>query len=171
MASEEMEAPYPIPHRYPLGEFLLLFDPLDGSSNIDVNVSVGSIFSVLRLVDPEPTERSFLQPGNQQLAARYPLWKSENKLAITSGDRSDYIVAALESSTSGVILTNNFLPPQNLISKASDKNIPMLLVPFDTFTTAKQVDDMIPLLTKDDTERIDILHKLVSQNVDIKEII
>jgi BioD-like phosphotransacetylase family protein len=103
-------------------------------------------------------------------ATRYPLWKSENKLAITSGDRSDYIVAALESSTSGIILTNNFLPPQNLISKAADKNVPMLLVPFDTFTTAKQVDDMVPLLTKDDDERIDILHKLVSANVDIKEI-
>jgi len=48
MASEEMEGPHPIPHRYPKGEFLLLFDPLDGSSNIDVNVSVGTIFSVLR---------------------------------------------------------------------------------------------------------------------------
>jgi uncharacterized protein len=104
-------------------------------------------------------------------ATRYPLWKSENKLAITSGDRSDYIVAALESSTSGVILTNNFLPSQNLISKAADKNIPMLLVPFDTFTTAKQVDDMIPLLTKDDTERIDILQKLISTNVDVNAII
>jgi BioD-like phosphotransacetylase family protein len=103
-------------------------------------------------------------------ATRYPLWKSENKLAITSGDRSDYIVAALESSTSGIILTNNFLPPQNLISKAADKNVPMLLVPFDTFTTAKQVDDMVPLLTKDDDERIEILHRLVSANVDIKEI-
>ncbi len=103
-------------------------------------------------------------------AIRYPLWKSENKLAITSGDRSDYIVAALESSTSGIILTNNFLPAQNLISKAADKNIPMLLVPFDTFSTAKQVDDLVPLLTKDDTERIDILHQLISANVDIKEI-
>jgi dethiobiotin synthetase len=103
-------------------------------------------------------------------ATRYPLWKSENKLAITSGDRSDYIVAALESSTSGIILTNNFLPPQNLISKAADKNIPMLLVPFDTFSTAKQVDDMVPLLTKDDPERIDILHNLISTNVEINEI-
>lgn len=104
-------------------------------------------------------------------ATRYPLWKSENKLAITSGDRSDYIVAALESSTSGVILTNNFLPPQNIISMAAEKNIPMLLVPFDTFTTAKQVDDMVPLLTKDDAERIDILHNLISTNIDIKAIV
>ena len=60
MASEEMEAPYPIPHRYPMGEFLLLFDPLDGSSNIDVNVSIGTIFSVLKAPEgmKEPISRS-----------------------------------------------------------------------------------------------------------------
>jgi BioD-like phosphotransacetylase family protein len=104
-------------------------------------------------------------------AVRYPLFKAENKLAITSGDRVDYIVAALESSTAGIILTNNVIPPQNIISKASDKNIPMLLVPFDTFATAKQVDDLVSLLTKDDTERIDLIQKLVEQNVDINSII
>src|SRR5712671_1654933 len=48
LASEEMDDPHPIPHRYPKGEYLLVFDPLDGSSNIDVNISVGTIFSVLR---------------------------------------------------------------------------------------------------------------------------
>jgi BioD-like phosphotransacetylase family protein len=104
-------------------------------------------------------------------AARHPLFKKENKLAITSGDRSDYIVAALESSTSGIILTNNVIPPQNLISKATDKNIPMLLVPYDTFQTAKQVDDMVPLLTKDDTERIALLQKLIEQNVSVEDIL
>ena len=104
-------------------------------------------------------------------AARHPLFKKENKLAITSGDRSDYIVAALQSSSAGIILTNNILPPQNLISKAADMNIPILLVPFDTFQTAKQVDDMVPLLTKDDTERIDLLKKLVEQNVNIGAIV
>jgi len=86
MASEEMEAPYPIPHRYPMGEFLLLFDPLDGSSNIDVNVSIGTIFSVLRLADAEPTERSFLQPGRQQLAAGYAVYGPSTMLVLTVGD-------------------------------------------------------------------------------------
>lgn len=100
-------------------------------------------------------------------AARYPLFKKENKLAITSGDRSDYIVAALQTNSAGIVLTNNVLPPQNIISMASEMNIPILLVPFDTFQTAKQVDDMIPLLTKDDTERIDLLKKLVEQNVNL----
>src|SRR5467141_1899019 len=47
LASEEMENPRPIPTHYPRGEYLLLFDPLDGSSNIDVNISVGTIFSVV----------------------------------------------------------------------------------------------------------------------------
>jgi len=52
MASEEMEAPYRLPPQHPRGKYLLLFDPLDGSSNIDVNVAVGSIFSILRAVEP-----------------------------------------------------------------------------------------------------------------------
>jgi BioD-like phosphotransacetylase family protein len=103
-------------------------------------------------------------------AVGYPQFKQENKLAITSGDRSDYIVAALESNTSGIILTNNVLPPQNLISKASDLNIPMLLVPFTTYETAKQVDDAVPLLTKDDTEHIQLLKRLIENNVDIQSI-
>ena len=88
MASEEMEHPYPIPNRYPKGEFLLLFDPLDGSSNIDVNVSIGTIFSVLRL--PEgmnaDDERCFLQPGRNQLAAGYAVYGPATLLVLTVGD-------------------------------------------------------------------------------------
>ena len=88
MASEEMEHPYPIPNRYPKGEFLLLFDPLDGSSNIDVNVSIGTIFSVLRL--PEgmnaDDERCVLQPGRKQLAAGYAVYGPATLLVLTVGD-------------------------------------------------------------------------------------
>ncbi|MEY4208753.1 MAG: hypothetical protein RLZZ20_1905 [Pseudomonadota bacterium] len=71
MASEEMESFHPIPNRYPKGEYMLLFDPLDGSSNIDVNVSIGTIFSVLKAPEgmQEPTEKDFLQPGTRQVAA------------------------------------------------------------------------------------------------------
>jgi BioD-like phosphotransacetylase family protein len=104
-------------------------------------------------------------------ATRLPLFRLENKLAITGGDRSDMIVAALESSTSGIILTANIIPPQNIIAKAADKNIPLLLVPFDTFRAAKQVDDMIPLLTREDSVRTNLLQKLISQHVDTKHII
>jgi len=86
MASEEMDHPHPIPHRYPKGEYLLMFDPLDGSSNIDINVSVGTIFSVLRCPEGmEPTEQAFLQPGTQQLAAGYALYGPNTLLVLTIG--------------------------------------------------------------------------------------
>jgi uncharacterized protein len=104
-------------------------------------------------------------------ATRLPLFKKENKLAITGGDRSDMIVAALQSSTAGIVLTNNIIPQQNLIAMAADRNIPLMLVPFDTFQTAKQIDDMTPLLTKDDAERIGAIQKLIEQNVDIQAIL
>ena len=88
MASEEMDHPYTIPHRYPKGEFLLLFDPLDGSSNIDVNVSIGTIFSVLRLPEGvgEPQEAHFLQPGTKQVAAGYAVYGPSTLLVLTVGD-------------------------------------------------------------------------------------
>ncbi|GMV01675.1 MAG: fructose-1,6-bisphosphatase class 1 2 [Burkholderiales bacterium] len=88
MASEEMYELYPIPHRYPKGEFLLLYDPLDGSSNIDVNVSIGTIFSVLRLPEGvvEPTEAHFLQPGTKQVAAGYAVYGPSTLLVLTVGD-------------------------------------------------------------------------------------
>ncbi|MFZ6798333.1 class 1 fructose-bisphosphatase [Undibacterium sp. Di24W] len=88
MASEEMETIHPIPNRYPQGEYLLLFDPLDGSSNIDVNVSIGTIFSVLKA--PEglntPTEKDFLQKGSQQVAAGYAIYGPQTMLIFTTGN-------------------------------------------------------------------------------------
>jgi len=88
LASEEMDDPHPIPHRYPKGEYLLVFDPLDGSSNIDVNISVGTIFSVLRCPSgvKEPDEKAFLQPGTQQVAAGYAVYGSSTMLVLTLGD-------------------------------------------------------------------------------------
>src|ERR1019366_4942085 len=70
MASEELDDPYPVPTEYARGRYLLVFDPLDGSSNTDVNVSVGTIFSVLRHNQPAPpVVADYLQPGRQQVAA------------------------------------------------------------------------------------------------------
>ncbi len=92
MASEEMDLPHTIPHRYPQGEYLLLFDPLDGSSNIDVDVSIGTIFSVLRcpegadLSTPEASETAFLQPGAAQVAAGYAVYGPTTVLVLTVGD-------------------------------------------------------------------------------------
>ncbi|MEI8029241.1 MAG: class 1 fructose-bisphosphatase [Comamonadaceae bacterium] len=92
MASEEMEQPYQIPGQYPRGKYLLVFDPLDGSSNIDVNVSVGSIFSVLRapqtVIDAgrDVTDADFLQSGSKQVAAGYALYGPTTMLLLTVGD-------------------------------------------------------------------------------------
>jgi len=88
MASEEMEKPYQIPRDYPRGGFLLLFDPLDGSSNIDVNVSIGTIFSVLRCPEgiAEPDEKAFLQPGTRQVAAGFAVYGPSTLLVLTVGN-------------------------------------------------------------------------------------
>jgi fructose-1,6-bisphosphatase I len=86
-ASEEMEDPQPIPDMYPKGNHLLLFDPLDGSSNIDVNVSVGTIFSVLHCPEGvvNPKAEDFLQPGTAQLAAGYVVYGPATVLVLTCG--------------------------------------------------------------------------------------
>jgi fructose-1,6-bisphosphatase I len=96
MASEEMDSIYLVPNRYPQGEYLLMFDPLDGSSNIDVNVSIGTIFSVLKKADgsaskdaqsaPGVSEQDFLQPGKQQVAAGYCVYGPQTTLVLTVGD-------------------------------------------------------------------------------------
>lgn len=92
MASEEMDTVHQIPGRYPKGAYLLVFDPLDGSSNVDVNVSVGTIFSVLRcpvehLSQNDPLkEEAFLQPGTEQVAAGYAIYGPQTMLVLTLGN-------------------------------------------------------------------------------------
>jgi fructose-1,6-bisphosphatase I/sedoheptulose-1,7-bisphosphatase len=92
MASEEMVDPGQIPQAYPRGKYLLVFDPLDGSSNIDVNVSVGSIFSILRAPAEvaesgrDVVEADFLQPGASQVAAGYALYGPTTQLVLTVGN-------------------------------------------------------------------------------------
>ncbi|MET1757174.1 class 1 fructose-bisphosphatase [Novosphingobium sp. RD2P27] len=89
MASEEMETIHRIPNRYPKGEYLLLFDPIDGSSNIDVDLSVGTIFSVLKAPADasgrEITEQDFMQPGSSQVAAGYAIYGPQTLLVLTLG--------------------------------------------------------------------------------------
>ena len=85
MASEEMDDMLGVPNRYPQGEYLLLFDPLDGSSNIDINVSIGTIFSVLKHQGGEVTNESFLQPGTAQVCAGYCVYGPQTTLVLTVG--------------------------------------------------------------------------------------
>lgn len=87
VASEEMDHPHLIPDQYPKGGYLLLFDPLDGSSNIDVNISIGTIFSVLRLQPgADIGEDAFLQPGTAQVAAGYAVYGPSTELVLTVGN-------------------------------------------------------------------------------------
>ncbi|HYH80054.1 MAG TPA: class 1 fructose-bisphosphatase [Longimicrobium sp.] len=88
MASEEAEDFIPIPDRFPTGNYCVLFDPLDGSSNIDANVSVGTIFSVHRKVSDHPrgSVEDCLQPGYKQVAAGYVVYGSSTMLVYTTGN-------------------------------------------------------------------------------------
>ena len=88
MASEEMDDIYEIPKQYPRGKYLITFDPLDGSSNIDVNISVGTIFSILRCPEgvANPTAADFMQPGTKQVCAGYALYGPNTMIVITTGN-------------------------------------------------------------------------------------
>lgn len=86
MASEEVDEPIKIPPQYPKGKYLALFDPLDGSSNIDVNLTVGSIFSILRCQEgSEPELEDFLRPGTEQVCAGFVLYGPSTMMILTTG--------------------------------------------------------------------------------------
>ena len=113
MASEEMEDIYVVPNRYPQGEYLLMFDPLDGSSNIDVNVSIGTIFSVLKKAEGGAgvTDQDFLQLGKQQVAAGYCVYGPQTTLVLTVGD--GVVMFTLDREQGSFVLTeeNVQIPP------------------------------------------------------------
>ena len=117
LASEEMEAIHPIPHRYPRGEYLLVYDPLDGSSNIDVNLSVGTIFSIMAApegsADRDIREQDFLQPGRKQVAAGYAVYGPQTMLVLTFGSGVHGFTMDREVGT--WVLTHEFMriPPGN----------------------------------------------------------
>ncbi|MDY0045767.1 MAG: DRTGG domain-containing protein, partial [Syntrophales bacterium] len=90
------------------------------------------------------------------------------KLVITTGDRSDMIISALESDTSCILLTNDIMPDSNIISKASELGIPLLLVIEDTYRIAQLIEKMEALLTRGDTGKINALKKIVIENVDME---
>ncbi len=109
MASEEMDSIHVVPNRYPQGEYLLLFDPLDGSSNIDVNVSIGTIFSVLRKIGHQRgvSEEDFLQPGKHQAAAGYCVYGPQSTLVLTLGN--GVTMFTLDRETGSWVLTESAL--------------------------------------------------------------
>jgi fructose-1,6-bisphosphatase len=116
MASEELEDLYAVPATHRRGRYLLVFDPLDGSSNIDVNVSVGTIFSILRCPDPEDvTVDAFLQPGTEQVCAGFCLYGPATMLVLTTGDGVDGFT--LDRDIGAFILTH---PGMRIPAEASE---------------------------------------------------
>ncbi|MDG0023868.1 class 1 fructose-bisphosphatase [Trinickia sp. Y13] len=105
MVSEEMETVYAIPSNYPRGEYLLAFDPLDGSSNIDINGIVGSIFSVLRATDGARDETGFLRPGREQVAAGYAVYGPSTMLVLSVGNGTHGFT--LERDVGNFVLTHS----------------------------------------------------------------
>ncbi len=113
MVSEEEENPISIPEQYPKGKYLALFDPLDGSSNIDINLTVGTIFSILRC--PEgitPTLDDYLQEGNQQVCAGFVLYGPSTMMILTTGQGVNGFT--LEQDVGDFILTHpNMIIPED----------------------------------------------------------
>ncbi len=108
----------------------------------------------------------FVGAMSTDAAMRNPLFGKEEKLVITSGDRSDMILAALEGDTVGVVITNNIFPPSNIVSRAMATNTPIMMVAADTYQVAKQVDDIERLLTASENEKIAALKQMTSEQID-----
>src|SRR3546814_16695214 len=105
-----MDHSQPIPDAYPRGNYLLLFDPLDGSSNIDVNVGVGTIFSVLRSPEgvAEVGDEHFLQAGREQVAAGYCSYGTSTMPVLTLGHGTHAFTPDREQGSFG--LTKRDMP-------------------------------------------------------------
>ncbi len=112
----------------------------------------------------------FVGAMSADAAMRNPLFQKENKLIITAGDRTDMLLLAIEGEASAVILTNNILPPPNIISKFNEKKIPLLLTAKDTYAVAMSVNHMQPLLTTEDPEKVIILEEMVKQHIEMDKL-
>ncbi len=115
-------------------------------------------------------ENVFVGDVSSTTALKNPSFHKKGNLVITGGDRSDMILAAIETGASCVILTNNIMPHANIILKASHAQVPLLLVPTDTYTTAVRVEHLEHMLTEKDEEKIAALGRMVKKHVKLKEI-
>jgi hypothetical protein len=134
-------------------------------TQFSMNYLADMLFAKVLAGDEEllkPVKHIFVGAMSASSALRDPSFNKEGKLIITSGEREDIILAALDTDTTGIVLTNNILPSPAIISKAATKKVPLLLTHPDTFHVTKQVDDAVPLLTKDSTEKIAMLREITS---------
>jgi BioD-like phosphotransacetylase family protein len=120
----------------------------EGLSNVITNIFVASI----------STDEAF----------RHPIFSTPKKLIITSGDRSDLILASLNTDTAAIVLTNNMMPQAKVLAMASEKKVPLLLVATDTYHTARRIDLLEPLLTNSNVGKVGLIEKLVRDNIDLK---
>jgi BioD-like phosphotransacetylase family protein len=101
-------------------------------------------------------------------ALKKPLFPERRKVVITGGDRTDMIAAALQTDPAALILTNGILPPAEVIAKAAGLGVPLMLVSADLYETAKQVEGLESLPTKDDTGKIEAVTEMVRAHVNLK---
>lgn len=110
--------------------------------------------------------------GNMSVdtALQNPSFQEDDKVVITRGDRGDMMIAAMESDAIAVILTNNIMPSSNLIARAKQLNIPLLLVSADIYDIARQIENMEPLLTKNDSAKIGLLEEVVKSHINLESL-
>ncbi|MEM4160530.1 MAG: DRTGG domain-containing protein, partial [Thermoplasmata archaeon] len=119
----------------------------------------------------KPVKRYLIGAMSASSVYQHPLIKEKSNMLITSGDRVDMILAGIENNASCILLTNNIIPPSNIISQASIAKIPLLLVPWDTYTAAVKIDNMEPLLTIHDQAKINQIKEICSKHLKIGEIL
>lgn len=107
----------------------------------------------------------FVGAMSTEESMRNPVFAREDRIIITSGDRSDMVLSSLTKGTAAIVLTNNIIPPPGIIAKATEENIPLLLVSPDTFQVAKQIDRLEALVTPDDAKKIGILAGLAEKHI------
>ncbi|MCD6236938.1 MAG: phosphotransacetylase family protein [Thermoplasmata archaeon] len=112
-------------------------------------------------------ENIFIGAMSASAAIKNPLFNKKNKLIITSGDRTDIILASVEHDTSCLLLTNNILPPSNIIEKANQNRVPILLIPWDTYTAAKRVESIKALLNEKDLKKLELVENLLKEHIDL----
>ncbi len=120
----------------------------DGLDNIVENVLVGAL--------------------SADEMVRNPAFQEKRKLMVTGGDRTDVVLASLEEGTSGIILTNDIIPPSNIISRADRANIPLISVPIDTYEAAKRIEAMETITTIEDDFKIDKIREEVCPRLNIE---
>ncbi|MBS3817686.1 MAG: AAA family ATPase [Candidatus Thermoplasmatota archaeon] len=99
---------------------------------------------------------------------RNPAFQEERKLIVTGGDRADVVLASLESDTSGIVLTNDIIPPSNIVSKADRRDIPLISVPIDTYEASRRIEDMQTVTTIEDEFKIDKIREELSPKLEIE---